>query len=112
MAAGLRHVVLNLGLLLMELALVPQRRGARAQRGSSGPVARARLPGARILAVALGAALATELGLWAVGRGAQWLAAIVVSAAVTFAAALYGCYSVARPLADGPQNPREREADE
>ncbi len=96
----------------MELAVVPQRRSARAQRGGGGPGGRPRFPLARISAVALGAALATESGLWAVGRGAQWLAAVVVSAAVIFAAALFVCYSVARPLAAGPQNPREREADE
>ncbi len=81
------HVALNLGLLVMETAVAPLRRGAN---GSRAPAARNPLPAAG-LAAAAGAALGALAAPFA--QSSPPAGAAVGAAAFAHATVMYFCYS-------------------
>jgi protein-S-isoprenylcysteine O-methyltransferase Ste14 len=88
------HVAMNVGLLIMELAVTPQRRGAR--RALIGAVD----SGARWYSmqtgggmVAAGAVLGAALGSWGTWRTHTLLAAGMGACILAYAYVLYCCYS-------------------
>jgi hypothetical protein len=95
---ALTHVALNLGLWIMEVAVTPQRTGAR--RAGPPDLGRCSLRTGGLV-VAAGAALGAAAGAW---WGAQApLGAGMAACAFAYAYVLYCCYS-SPPLApDGPR---------
>ena len=106
------HVVMNLGLLVMELAVTPQRRGTRRLHGAVDGVA---VSGGRCgpiqtgfwVAVA-GAALGGGLG-WMAGSRLTWDASLLlIAGALTYAVVMFGCYT----LPEFPPDPGAGHADQ
>jgi hypothetical protein len=104
------HVAANLGLWIMELAVTPQRRGARRNSiAGPGPSARARSFQTACLVVAAGAALGGVGGAWS--GAATLLGAGLGACASAYAYVLYCCYA-APPcsVTNGAQVRREENA--
>ena len=97
------HVALNLGLLVMELAVTPQRRGTRAvAAGGPAPAARRLSPGAATGLAVAAAGLCGVIGAffgWAAGvrggwSGAASTGAIVGAAVAVHAIVMFVCYYI------------------
>jgi len=101
------HVVMNLGLLVMELAVTPQRRGTGAACGSRDTQG---VPGATSGASAAAGCSGTDRASWrgtvagaALGGGLGWMAEGLVTwnsnlllgaGALAYAIAMFGCYTL------------------
>lgn len=104
------HVALNLGLLVMELAVKPQRRSTRGAVVHSGGSRTSSRSWILIAGIAVVFAALAVAWIFPQTRSPQaWCAAAAALSAAVYAYVLYCCYCVPRLLPDHPRDIQEKD---